>query len=302
MTAKHARPISGTGGTSRRSAGEAGGPTAVPASRYTYAQLAEIYNQARVDYIVPMPMNARRMQEYVENYDIDMDGSVVVLNSAGLECGIGMLGMRADRAWVTRLGVLPERRERHLGQFMMETMLSYAVDQGARLAQLEVIVGNDPARHLFEKMGFKETRTLLIIRRPPGTPAVGLAQEADTVRQLTDDEIPDYLMRRDPGASWVEETASLLNAGNLHGLEIMAADGENAWVVFQKSPFQLTHLVLSPNASDAAICSALYHVHKSHPMQDTKVENVPLRHHEWEIYQGMGYIEVFRRTEMFLHF
>lgn len=276
--------------------------TGVPTSAYSFDELAEIYNQARVDYIVPMPMNGKRMQEYVHNYDVDLNGSVVVLNSEGLESGVGMLGMREGRGWITRLGVIPERRERHLGQFIMENMLQYAVDHGATLAQLEVIVGNDPARHLFEKLGFEETRTLLIIRRPPGKPQDNPEFESADIREIPTEDIPDYLARRGPGASWIEETPSLLNAGNLHGIEVTTPDNETAWVIFQASMFQLSHFVLSPDVSDHALWTALYHVHKLFPMQDTKIENVPLRDHEWVVYQGMGYIEVFRRTEMFLYF
>ena len=50
---------------------------AVPASQYTYQQLADVYNQTRIDYIVPMPMNAKRMQEYIDHYDLDLDNSII---------------------------------------------------------------------------------------------------------------------------------------------------------------------------------------------------------------------------------
>jgi GNAT superfamily N-acetyltransferase len=93
---------------------------AVPCSKYTFAELADIYNQSRVDYIVPMPMNAKRMEAYVRSYDVDLDASIVVFDSAGLMAGVGMLGLREDRAWITRVGVLPDRRGHNLGLFLME--------------------------------------------------------------------------------------------------------------------------------------------------------------------------------------
>lgn len=274
---------------------------AIPTSQYTFQQLAEIYNQARVDYIVPMPMNAKRMQEYVDNYDIDLDGSYVALNSAGEECGIGMLGMRDGRGWITRLGVIPNRRLRHMGQFIMEKMIDYAIDKGAHLVQLEVIVGNDPARCLFEKLGFEETRTLLIIRRPPGMPAPIPEFDDLEVHAIASKELPAYLDQRERDASWVEETPSLLNAGSLQGLRAMLPNGEESWVIFQQTAFQLTHFVISPDVSETAASAALYHVHKLFPKMDTKIENVPENHHSWGVYQDNGYLEVFRRTEMFLY-
>ena len=37
----------------------------IPADRYTIEELTDLYNQTRVDYLVPMPMNADRLGEYV---------------------------------------------------------------------------------------------------------------------------------------------------------------------------------------------------------------------------------------------
>ena len=75
----------------------------LPASAFTYEELTAAYNHTRVDYIVPMPMNAARLREYVETYDIDMNASVVAVDGTEI-LGLSMLGLRADRAWITRLG------------------------------------------------------------------------------------------------------------------------------------------------------------------------------------------------------
>jgi ribosomal protein S18 acetylase RimI-like enzyme len=275
---------------------------AIPASRYDNQGLADIYNESRVDYIVPMPMNARRMAEYVNHYDIDLDASVVALNEEGLEIGLGMLGMRGERGWITRLGVLPHRRGHKVGQYLMERMLESAAAAGAKRVQLEVIVGNDPARRLFEKLGFKETRELMIVRRPPGAPQANADFDAATVETIADEDIPLVLEEREPGASWVEETPSLLHAGGLRGHRVTLPSGETGWAIFQRTPFQLTHFVFSPGKSDEMNAALLYHVHKAYPMLDTKVENVPTDHATWTAYQRLGYIEVFRRTEMLLTF
>lgn len=280
--------------------GEHNDKKAIPASKYSYDELAEVYNQARVDYIVPMPMNGKRMKEYTLNYDIDLDASVVSLNEEDLESGVGMVGFRDERAWITRLGVVPHRRGRKLGQFLMEVMLDQAIQNGKKLVQLEVIVGNEPAHNLFLKLGFVPTRELLIVRRAPGAPTANDAFDALDVREMDDDSIPEYLARREEGASWVEETASLLNTGRLRGLTIDMPSGEHGWLVYQRTPFQLTHFVVSPGVADDTVRALLYHVHKEYAKQDTKVENVPADHATWPIFQEMGYFEVFRRTEMFL--
>jgi len=276
--------------------------TAVPASAYSFDQLADIYNQARVDYIVPMPMNGKRMKEYVINYDVSLDASVVALNDDHLETGVGMLGLRDDRAWITRLGVLPHRRKGRIGWFMMESMLDSAKRHHANLVQLEVIAGNDPAYNLFQKCGFEETRELLVIRRPPGEPDPIPAYDALTPIHMEEHEIPIYLEKREPGASWVEENASLINAGSLRGIRLEMPDGDTGWVVFQRTPFQLMHFVLSANMQLETATALLYHAHKEYAMQDSKKENLPVDHPMWPAFQAMGYFEAFRRIEMFLYF
>ena len=44
----------------------------VPASHFTMEQLADAYNQTRVDYVVPMPMSVARLVEYVNVYNVDI--------------------------------------------------------------------------------------------------------------------------------------------------------------------------------------------------------------------------------------
>jgi len=271
---------------------------AVSASHYSYEELADIYNQTRVDYIVPMPMNAKRMKEYVAWYDVDLDTSVVSLNSNNEVTGLCMVGFRDERAWITRLGVIPERRQRKNGQFLAEKVLVQAYERGVRRVQLEVIKGNEPAHNLFLKLGFKDVRDLTIIRRPPGAPTIDVPQAV--VTPIDDAHIPGYLAQREDRPAWLEETASLLNAASLAGLWAALPTGETGWVVYLRTAFQLTHFVLSPNASPRIALALLYHVHAQNPMQDTKIENLPVNAPCWPAFRLFGYLEVFRRVEMAL--
>ncbi len=68
-----------------------------PASQFTYEQLAAIYNQTRVDYMVPMPMNAARLADYVSTYDVDLNHSMVAVTQSGEMLGVAMLGVREGR-------------------------------------------------------------------------------------------------------------------------------------------------------------------------------------------------------------
>jgi len=274
---------------------------AVLASQYSYDQLADIYNQARVDYIVPMPMNGKRMAEYVRDYDIDLNASAVALNSENQELGVCMLGIRADRAWITRLGVIPERRGRHIGQFLTELMLENAKALGARRVQLEVIKGNEPATRLFYKLGFEPVRDLMVVRRPPGAPSEQLNIASAEIEPLDSAQIAALLheYEQTQHAAWTEEAISLRNSGNLRGFYAALPNAERGWLIFQRLPFQLTHFVFGGALSEPVVQALLYHLHKTHSAQDTKVENLPTDHPAWRVMQRFGYLEVFERIEMY---
>jgi ribosomal protein S18 acetylase RimI-like enzyme len=278
--------------------------TTIPASHYTFAELASIYNDSRVDYIVPMPMNARRMEEYVRNYDVDLDASAVSLNADGEITGIGMLGLRDERGWITRLGVIPANRGRKTGLFLMHSLLHQAQSCGAKRIQLEVIEGNEPAYRLFLKLGFRETRELMIIRRPPGVPRLSPPLPNALITPLAPDEIALRLNQRLYDASWVEESQSILQGGNLKGFEIALEAKPIGWIIFQAKPFQLEHVVyyVPPEMPPQVTAALLYHLHAQYSTQDTKIENVPVGRTFWPVFQDMGYVEAFRRLEMVLDF
>lgn len=273
------------------------------ASNFSADELADIYNAGRVDYIVPMPMNAKRMQSYVRMYDIDLDASLVIFGPDNQPAGIGMLGIRDDRGWITRLGIIPNRRLAGMGMSLMQALIRSARERHVRLLQLEVIDGNQPAHSLFAKCGFRETRRLVVIRRPPYPPPGKLPITGATVSQLSTDEIWACLAQRGPGASWVNENASLVKVENLQGLRVRLASGYSGWIIYQCKTFEISHVVVHtpPAAREQMMVALLYYLHTTHIDQDTKIENIPINEITFPILQQFNYIEEFRRIEMFLH-
>src|SRR5262249_16961348 len=151
---------------------------------------------------------------------------------------------------------------------------------------------------LFVKLGFIETRELLVIRRPPG-PIVGGSLPADAaVSALEPEAIVQCLANRESQVAWTEATASLLNTRALKGIHIMLPTGETGWLIYQLAPFELTHVVLKPGASPNMIHALISQLHKQHPLHDTKIENIPRNHSAWEEFQKFGYLEIFSRIEM----
>jgi ribosomal protein S18 acetylase RimI-like enzyme len=269
-----------------------------PASNFNYEQLAAIYNQTRVDYMVPMPMNAARLQEYVETYDVSLEHSLVAMTHDGAMLGVAMLGLREDRAWVTRLGVIPTTRRNGVGEALVRGLIEQAEEIGHKFVMLEVIKNNVPAHQLFLKLGFYEVGELLVMRRspqiPPIDPVVADAQRMERMDALV-------LVGRDRGTQpWTNQSESLSNAYDVSGLRIMLADDSRGWLVYQRQRFLLTRFALKTEMGDPATVAyaLLTHLHHQYPRLDTHVENIQVNDPHLPAYQRMGYVESFRRIEM----
>jgi [ribosomal protein S18]-alanine N-acetyltransferase len=71
--------------------------------------------------------------------------------------GFGQLVWRTgDRAHLARVVVRPDARGRGYGRVLVRALLECAMSRGARLATLNVYVGNGAARRLYEVAGFTD--------------------------------------------------------------------------------------------------------------------------------------------------
>lgn len=271
----------------------------IPANQFSLEQLTYAYNQTRIDYVVPMPMNVARLRDYTRIYNIDMTCSWIAKNGSTLY-GLGMLGVRPNRAWVSRLGVLPDGRRKGTGQRLMEALIQNAADRQISHVWLEVIKGNEPAHALFRKLGFEETRDLIVARRPP------LADQSkpnfDHVRRITtlnNEEALILLSHRKTRPNWLNETESFLNVNNLSGLLVELKDGGRGWVTYHASLLQLTRITVEVIFGDPVEVTAtlLQVLHDRHKRQDAITENL-FDDAVWCGFQKAGYFESFRRIEM----
>ncbi len=269
----------------------------IPASRFTLEQLTAIYNQTRVDYLVPMPMNEARLAEYIVTYDVDLEYSRVAMQD-GEMLGVALLGLRPERAWLTRLGVIPNTRRTGVGQALCEGLLKQAEDLGIRFQMLEVIKNNIPAHTLFLKLGFYEVGELLILRRspiiPPPDPVLADAQRLERAEALD-------LVGQDRGTQpWTNQSESLSKAHEVSGLRLTLVDGSIGWLVYQRQKFLLTRFAFkTQTGKPVEIARAfLSHLHHQYPRLDTHLENIQRNDLHLPAFYETGYVESFHRIEM----
>ena len=268
----------------------------IPASRFTLDELTGIYNQARVDDMVPMPMNAARLAEYISVYDVDLEHSLVAVQGDDLR-GVAMLGVREDRAWITRLGVIPTTRRTGVGEALMAGLLEQAERLNIEFDMLEVIKNNTPAHTLFHKLGFYEVGELLVLRRSPVSPddpVVADARRLERHEALT-------LVGLDRGTQpWTNQSESLFNAQEVSGLYLTLGDGTRGWLVYQRQKFTLTRFIYKTEVGDPVelAYAFLSHLHHQYPRLDTQIENIQVNDPHLPAFYQMGYVESFRRIEM----
>jgi ribosomal protein S18 acetylase RimI-like enzyme len=268
----------------------------LPASHFSIDDLTAIYNQTRVDYMVPMPMNATRLREYISVYDVDLEHSLVAMQGDDLR-GVAMLGVREGRAWITRLGVIPTTRRNGVGEALMTGLIEQAERLNIQFDMLEVIKNNTPAHTLFHKLGFYEVGELLVLRRspmPPPAPVIADARRLERAESL-------ILVGRDRGTQpWTNQSESLVNASEISGLYLTLADGSRGWLVYQRQKFTLTRFIYKTETGDPVkmAYAFLSHLHHQYPRLDTQLENIQVNDPHLPAFYEMGYVESFRRIEM----
>jgi ribosomal protein S18 acetylase RimI-like enzyme len=275
----------------------------VSADHFSLEQLAEAYNHTRVDYIVPMPMNVARLREYIRFYDIDLAASCVAVSGSTI-FGLGMLGIRSERGWITRVGVLPHGRRKGTGRAIIERLMLFAGERELGVVWLEVIKGNDPAYQLFQTGGFEEARELVVARRPPDLTYEHPDREWSVldnanVSPLGRAEALALLAKRTERPNWLNETESMQNADDLCGI-FLELDSGKGWVSYQFDELRITHIVFEVIEGDrASVATAVaLALHERHPTQDAILENIPASDPMWNGLEKAGYFDTFRRLEM----
>ena len=132
-----------------------------PASEWTHAELAEIFNAGYEGYFTPFTLDEAAFRFLVETFDDDLDASRVLLVD-GEPAGICKLAVRGERGWIAGVGVAAPHRGKGHGEALMREAIDVARSRGVRELWLEVLTPNVPAIRLYEKLGFATVREVEI--------------------------------------------------------------------------------------------------------------------------------------------
>jgi [ribosomal protein S18]-alanine N-acetyltransferase len=100
------------------------------------------------------------------HYLVAHDGGDQVIGYAGLAL------TPPTEAWVQNIAVRREAQRRGVGRALLEALLAYAAERGARRVMLEVAADNAPAQRLYAAYGFQPVGLRRGYYQPSNTDAV----------------------------------------------------------------------------------------------------------------------------------
>ncbi|MEM8862093.1 MAG: GNAT family N-acetyltransferase [Chloroflexota bacterium] len=249
-------------------------------------------------------MTPNRLNEYIVTYDVNLASSCVIIDGDEPELimGLGMLGMRDNRTWITRVGVLPYTRKLGAGGAIITKLIQTSKELGIQYTWLEVIAGNEPAYRLFVRNKFEQTRELAVLRRPPGTEIENEEELCPPVHvELIDvNEAISTLLLADGLPNWLNQPETLHNVSKLEVVELTFDQGWCGRVFFEPTALQLKRVIVQVMSGPEVDVSAhvLAWLHNQHPMKDAVCENFEIHDPRIKGYLRVGYFESFRRIEM----
>ena len=267
--------------------------TIQPASDYTSAELADLFNRGFEDYFMPVEFDEEHFSIFIARDGIDLSLSRVLLNE-DQPIGLGLVASRGDISRLGAMGIVKGWRSRGAGTWLVEKLMDEARRRGERRMWLEVIVQNEPAAHVYQKFGFKKIRQLFgfIAKEPAGRPGGGLeACEIELVIQKAEQySLPDLPWQADVEA--LKQNAETSFGYRLNDSYIAVSNPENEHIAIR--------ILVSGNQGEAEnLLNALFaahpgktwHVPAVFPEEQASIfENVGMEKQEisqWQMVAGL---------------
>jgi GNAT superfamily N-acetyltransferase len=191
-------------------------------------KICQAFNLGFSDYKYSTSFDPTGMQLFLERSGIEIANCAVMLAQVDGHwqgVGVALLAIEEEESWCGGLAVAPDFRRRRGAERLMHAIQAQARQCGADRLRLEVLAENEPARALYQRLGYAETHELLMWERSPrqgNLPApferLHKANPAHLISDLHQwHDLPPAWQRR---ASYLRRAHSLMD-----GYVILAKDG-----------------------------------------------------------------------------
>ncbi|HZC06759.1 MAG TPA: GNAT family N-acetyltransferase [Ktedonobacterales bacterium] len=207
------------------------------ASTLSLEQVTHAFNLAFTGYYLPMTQTTHGLSQMMRENDVRLDDSAVIFVNGDL-AGVGLVGVRGARGWIAGMGVAPAWRGQGIGARLLERLLSHMRAIGLREAQLEALDINTPALTLYERMGFRDVRSLLVYHGPLRLDTAHAHADGDHTRMravTARHALAHFAIYHAVAPAWQRERASLERVrGPLEGQGLWEDGRLRAYVLFSR--------------------------------------------------------------------
>lgn len=265
--------------------------------------LLTAFNVGYEGYLVPMHLEMPQLEAHIARYDIHL-GASRILYDGDEPVGMALLGIRGRRGWVGGVGIGPAYRGRGLGNRLMDAIVESARERHLERVQLEVLEGNTAAHELYKKIGFKDTRRLLILERQPASEQALPARRPATDITIEPETAGDVLCYFDALHTlpnpWQREAESLHAFGDVVSGWIAKRDGNVAsYAARITNPQSIGWLDMAfvPGEADT-LRSIIAGAHAEQPEAKARIVNMAENDPAYPLLTLLGYEETHAQYEM----
>ncbi len=273
--------------------------TLAPIPDEPFDVLLKTFNAGYRGYIVPLKLEADQLRGHISSQQIDLRASRIAY-ADGDPVGVALLGIREKRGWIGGVGVRPDCRGKGIGRKLMEGVLEAARGRGLETVTLEVIDGNKNAHELYRKLGFAETRRLLILEcaAPPDVPD----SDVTIMRVKPAEALAYYEVFHETANPWQRQAEALHPA--TEKLSGWAARRDDEMVAYGlgyagEKGVQWVDVAAAPGETEA-LGALVASVHSEHPDVAARIVNLGEDDPLWPTLGRLGYVEKMAQFEMLL--
>ena len=185
-----------------------------PADALDGEALAALFTAGYEGYWFPITVDAPAFARMIGTTDVDLRLSRVAIDD-GEPVAIALVARRDTEGWIGGMGVVAPHRRKGIGEATLVAALDAARAAGIERVRLEVLEQNEPARRLYERLGFERLRVLEVWSGPagPGEPHEVAAAVAHAWLRA----------HRAETEPWQRDDASIERLGETRGLMVGGA-------------------------------------------------------------------------------
>jgi len=170
--------------------------SARPLLEFTAGEACEAMNRSFEEYFVPLVFDAASFERRFRGENVDAEASKLWFMGEQL-IGLVLIARRGWHSRVAAMGLVVPERGKGYGKVMLQATIDEAAARGDQRLTLEVFTPNEPARRLYERLGFRNTQLLTTFLGPvkPTAGPLPELQEADPreVARLLSREVEEEL-------------------------------------------------------------------------------------------------------------